>query len=172
MIAHSAGNGSGDLPSGGSAEEYLRQIQRIADDRTGFSAAVGLLSPSITAVVTQSVLYAGPPAPDCVPVGCVAKLFTTQLVLSAVREGRLALDQSCSDWVSALERLGRTLPEGLRIRHLLDHTHGLPEVASRGMPNSGFINANDLATLLKGFGVSHHPVPCSATATQGRLLPR
>lgn len=56
----------------------------------------------------------------------VSKLFTRQLVLRDVNEGLLALDDPLDRFFPGLQSI-----EGIRIRHLLNHTSGIPDAHNR-----------------------------------------
>lgn len=75
------------------------------------------------------------------PIGCLAKLVTAALVRAAVQEGRLAFDED----LGALLGVSAAALRAVRLRHLLEHTHGLDDswlAAPRWA--RGFLDAADL----------------------------
>jgi CubicO group peptidase (beta-lactamase class C family) len=86
---------------------------------TGGRASVAVRSHGGTAVATVGG------ADEAVPIGCVAKLVTAALVRAAVQHGRLSFDDDLETLLGASTQALR----GIRLRHLLEHTHGLDDSA-------------------------------------------
>jgi hypothetical protein len=72
--------------------------------------------------------------------GCIAKTLTATLIARAAFEGKLELESS------AAECLGVRELEGITVRHLLGHTHGLDGAAVAELPRhrDGFIDVEAL----------------------------
>jgi CubicO group peptidase (beta-lactamase class C family) len=77
--------------------------------------------------------------------GCLTKLLTSALALRACAEGRVALDAE----IAAIMPAARAL-EGITLRHLLEHRHGLDDSSLATAPyrGDGFIAGADLADRL------------------------
>lgn len=87
--------------------------------------------------------------------GCLAKLFTATLIRQLITEGALDLD----DRVGALLSLPQSVSEclnGITIRHLLDHMHGLDDSACVSAPLApdGFIDPEALIRKCAEFRLS------------------
>jgi D-alanyl-D-alanine carboxypeptidase len=66
-----------------------------------------------------------PPTPDSAfMVGSITKLFTALVTLSLVDEGLVDLDAPAIDYVTRVP-----VPEDVAVRHLLQHTSGIPDYA-------------------------------------------
>ncbi|MEV0390121.1 serine hydrolase domain-containing protein [Nonomuraea sp. NPDC050643] len=66
-------------------------------------------------------------------IGSVTKSFTATVVLQLVGEGRLSLSDSVERWLPGLVDRGA----GITVRHLLQHTSGLPEYTTGMMDRWG-----------------------------------
>lgn len=80
-------------------------------------------------------------ADEAAPIGCLAKLVTAALVRAVVQEGRLAFD----DDLGTLLGVSAAALCTVRLRHLLEHTHGLDDswlAAPRWV--RGFLDTADL----------------------------
>jgi CubicO group peptidase (beta-lactamase class C family) len=75
------------------------------------------------------------------PVGCIAKLLTAALACNAAEHGHFALDTDVAEVLGAdVEPL-----RGVRIRHLLEHTHGLDDsLLAPPLRRCGFIDRREL----------------------------
>lgn len=82
-------------------------------------------SVSTTVVFGKAGSSVLPGCSELVCVGCFAKLFTAMLVAGAARDGQLLLDGSVCEQIGMLTAPNRRLLEGVTVRHLLSHTHGL-----------------------------------------------
>ena len=66
---------------------------------------------------------------DAFRIGSITKLFTATLILQLVEEDYLDLDTPVKDWLpQVMARF--TYGDGVTVRHLLNHTSGLPEYSS------------------------------------------
>jgi D-alanyl-D-alanine carboxypeptidase len=70
-------------------------------------------------------------ADDAFPVASASKSFTAAVVLHLVARGRLHLDDRVVDHVPGWDRR-------IRVRHLLDHTSGLPSWGNKDDPDGAF----------------------------------
>ncbi|HEX5421707.1 MAG TPA: serine hydrolase domain-containing protein, partial [Gammaproteobacteria bacterium] len=79
--------------------------------------------------------------------GCLTKLFTAALAAQACAEGRVALDERLAP---ALSLPRGPAFEGITLRHLLEHTHGLDDSAVAAVPlrKDGRIDAAALGRRL------------------------
>lgn len=74
--------------------------------------------------------------------GSVTKQFTAAAIMKLQEEGKLSVDDELSKWIPELPTRGNTI----RIRHLLNHTSGLPEYTRyltdpyRPLPLASMIN--------------------------------
>ncbi len=68
---------------------------------------------------------------DILRVGSVTKTFTAVIVLKLVEEGRLSLDDPMAKWFPDFPN-----GEAITIRHLLNHTSGIPEIIPKVMMKS------------------------------------
>ena len=59
-------------------------------------------------------------------IGSITKLYTTSIVNRLLTDGRLGLDEALPDVVPELRLPGEPDLSGIRVRHLLTHTSGLP----------------------------------------------
>ena len=66
--------------------------------------------------------------------GSVGKQFTSMAVMMLVEQGHVALDDCVAEFVPAFGRHGK---HDVRIRHLLTHTSGLPDM----LPNNEALRA-------------------------------
>jgi CubicO group peptidase (beta-lactamase class C family) len=87
----------------------------------------------------------------------VTKQFTCMAILRLAENGRLSLDDAASDYVPSLERFGR----GVTIRHLMQHTSGLPEYYAElerleyklpSADNDPLLTAIDASKLFESWG--------------------
>jgi CubicO group peptidase (beta-lactamase class C family) len=84
-------------------------------------------------------------SPDTpVPIGCLAKILTADLVAQAIREGRMRLDECVANLLNPLE-LDQALSDHLRltrVHHLLTHTHGFDILPIAELPrsSSGYVD--------------------------------
>lgn len=80
-----------------------------------------------------------------VEIGCMAKTVTAMLVAVAVRDRRLAMADRVGDLLGSASE-SRHAWRGLRLTHLLNHTHGLdvPRFAALPRRTDGFIDVSEL----------------------------
>jgi len=64
-------------------------------------------------------------------VGSVTKSFTAVLILKLIEEGQLGLDEPVAKWSPELPNA-----EAITVRHLLNHTSGIPDIIPRVMMRS------------------------------------
>ena len=62
-------------------------------------------------------------------IGSITKLFTRLLLTDMVRDGVIALDDPLSKFLPTIQALGKGMKATMTIRHLADHTSGLPRDA-------------------------------------------
>ncbi|MDA9864295.1 beta-lactamase family protein [Flavobacteriales bacterium] len=75
----------------------------------------------------------------------VSKQFTAAGVLTAVAEGRLALDDDIRVWLLECPY------EGVTVRHLMQHVSGIPDFyMDLPIPDRGFLGIADVAAALPG----------------------
>lgn len=68
-----------------------------------------------------------PVAPDDhVRVGSITKTFTAMAILKLAQEGKLRLDDSIEKWLPGV--MSNFQPREIRIRYLLNHTSGIPDI--------------------------------------------
>lgn len=79
-----------------------------------------------------------------VRLGSVSKAFTAMAVVILEERGLVAFDEPVTDWVPELGRF----PD-VTIRHLLNHTSGLPDYYGVGSPLLGIATASDRDTPLQ-----------------------
>jgi D-alanyl-D-alanine carboxypeptidase len=114
-----------------------RDLQAIADRlvEAGYPGAIATRTApdgaSRTAVAGTSDLATGSPIPaDAeVRVGSASKTFTAVVILQLVDEGRLALDDTVEELLPGVLRSQTADASTITVRHLLQHTSGLPEYA-------------------------------------------
>ncbi len=68
---------------------------------------------------------------DILRVGSVTKTFTAVIVLQLVQEGRLSLDDPIAKWFPDFPNA-----DAIRVRQLLDHTSGIPEIIPKVLMKS------------------------------------
>jgi CubicO group peptidase (beta-lactamase class C family) len=86
----------------------------------------------------------GSDAPDeRMPVGCLAKLLTATLATATFATRGISVDTPLAELLS----VGlRALFEGVTLRHLLEHTHGIDDsLIEQPVLNDGFVNVGELA---------------------------
>jgi CubicO group peptidase (beta-lactamase class C family) len=89
--------------------------------------------------------------------GCLAKALTCMSVLVEVSDGRLCLDDEVDAWLPQFRLPGR--PSGIRIRHLLNHSHGL-DMSSHGTApkhRGDFIDCEELVARVQRGRILHEP---------------
>lgn len=79
--------------------------------------AVGVTSRATDAPVTPDTLF---------QIGSITKVWTTTLVQILAEEGRLQLDAPVRTYVPELKLLDEGTAEAVTVRHLVNHTSGLP----------------------------------------------
>ncbi|WP_202532963.1 MULTISPECIES: serine hydrolase domain-containing protein [unclassified Streptomyces] len=128
--------------SGAAAPGRLSQLQRDADDLrddgvTGVS--VRLESPHSVRTVRSGVgdLRTGQPvAKDgYLRIGSTTKTFVATVLLQLVGEGRLSLDDTVDTWLPGLVRGHGNDGHRVTLRHLLQHTSGLPDYIGDVVPD-------------------------------------
>ena len=109
------------------AEALEATLEELRDefDAPGIAAAVRLADGAMWSGATgvadlEADAAMGPDQPT--KIASVTKTFTATVILQLVGEGVLALDDPVADWVAGL-------PDGgaISLRHLLEHSSGIPE---------------------------------------------
>ncbi|WP_239079334.1 serine hydrolase domain-containing protein [Streptomyces sp. SID7909] len=128
--------------SGAAATDRLSQLQRDADDLrddgvTGVS--VRLESPHSVRTVRSGVgdLRTGQPvAKDgYLRIGSTTKTFVATVLLQLAGEGQLSLDDTVDTWLPGLVRGHGNDGHRVTLRHLLQHTSGLPDYIGDVVPD-------------------------------------
>jgi CubicO group peptidase (beta-lactamase class C family) len=119
-----------------SAIEWSTILERLssAPPRTG-EIGIGILTGGnrhCVSVGPSGLNLAGDGA-EFIPLGCAIKVFTASLMCRLVSRGDVHWDDPVARFIrgSAGEE---TLPAGIKIRHLLNHTHGLDDSLLPGPP--------------------------------------
>lgn len=122
-----------------STEEYLRPYVRMdhfagtvllaRGDDILVHRALGLADRELAVPFTTDTRFR---------VGSITKDFTAALILSLRDAGKLALDDSLARFLPDFPSSDR-----IHIRHLLDHTHGIPNW--RGLPRADVLNATGVS---------------------------
>ncbi len=151
------------MEPGPGRETELRALIRTGELQARLDAALGKRKVDWVAVALsyrgqEATAHAGryrPRRGDAVPgpwmrAGCIAKLFTAELISLLQRSDRLALDDDITQWLqqrwaSAVAPLG-----GITIRNLMEHTHGLDDSRIERAPRSanGRIDVGQLCAQL------------------------
>lgn len=84
-----------------------------------------------------------------VAAGCLAKSLTAALVHDAIAEGRIGWTDGIAELLAS-DPDSRQRLDGITVRHLLDHTHGLDGSALSGVPRTheGFVDVARLCQQL------------------------
>lgn len=137
-------------------ERLSAHLARVCELLKATDVAVAVLKGSSMRVAACSQLASGESvsfgAQSKVAVTCFAKPITAMLLMGIAEQGLVALDEPLA---SVFGRLGRQAPAlvgGIRVRQLLDHTHGLDGSALRDLVRAGdgFICLEQLLTALAG----------------------
>jgi CubicO group peptidase (beta-lactamase class C family) len=108
------------------------QVVVLRNGKTLHEKAYGLASIELSAPVTNRTVF---------PLASITKTFTAAAVMLIVEQGKLSLDDS----------IGKLLPNapaawhGVRVRHLLGHTSGLPDVIVDPVAGTWLGNTRDEA---------------------------
>ena len=86
----------------------------VQDGRTGATATAGVVDLARPAPLARQARFR---------VGSITKTFVATVVLQLVEEGRLDLDRPVATWLPGVLPGG----DGVTVRHLLNHTSGLPD---------------------------------------------
>ena len=130
-----------------------RELRRVADEvRTATNAPGAIVAvqrgkraPVIVARGTRDRRGGGQlRTDDPFVVASVSKAFTAAVVLSLVEQGELRLDDGVADFVPGWDRR-------IRVRHLLNHTSGLPLWGNKDDPPDSPRNALESADLSRRF---------------------
>ncbi|MFE7576652.1 serine hydrolase domain-containing protein [Streptomyces sp. NPDC057521] len=128
--------------SGAAAPGRLSQLQRDADDLrddgvTGVS--VRLETPHRVRTVRSGVgdLRTGQPVAKngYLRIGSTTKTFVATVLLQLAGEGRLSLDDTVDTWLPGLVRGHGNDGHRVTLRHLLQHTSGLPDYIGDVVPD-------------------------------------
>jgi CubicO group peptidase (beta-lactamase class C family) len=84
------------------------------------------------------------------PTGCLTKLFTATLARNACSAGWFGLDDRIADLLGPAAASSRGVLDGVTVRQLLEHTHGLDDTMIACVPHQpdGFIDCNELRAEL------------------------
>ncbi|WP_434740682.1 serine hydrolase domain-containing protein [Micromonospora sp. SH-82] len=112
---------------------YLKDRQ-AREDLPGLSAAV-VHGDRVLRTYTEGVSGDGEPVTDQTPflIGSVSKPITATLVLGLVEQGLVGLEDQVRRHLPAFRTADEATAARVTIRHLLNHTSGLPEIAGRGL---------------------------------------
>ena len=101
--------------------------------------------------------------------GCLTKLFTATLARQACAAGDFALGDRVAD---LLEPRTALVLAGIKVRHLLEHTHGLDDSLLDAAPrrSGGFIDAERLANALGAAGRLSDPGELYSYSNSGAWL--
>ena len=102
--------------------------------------------------------------------GCITKMMTATLIARAVAEGRLRLDEECLSLISDFSRDVRCakLLEGVRIHHLLNHSHGIDDSGFGTAPFDG--DAIDLHQILSCPHLKRFAAPGNISTTAASVV--
>jgi CubicO group peptidase (beta-lactamase class C family) len=134
----------------------LSSVHRRSDKRI----AVGLAHRERRSCATVGCDIAAASAGTAlVETGCITKLFTAAMMMQAVGAGRFSLDDAAGELLCRGSRDGLRLPQGISVRHLLEHTHGVDSSRLTQAPlrEDGFIDAAMLCRELQDAGRLHEP---------------
>lgn len=133
-----------------SAPELQRRLERVLAPAIEKHVAVALYDGSDRHFAGVSTLATGNADARTweFPVGCLAKLLTGALIEKEIGAGRLLIDQSVGDLFD--RAVCREAFEGITIRQLLEHTHGIDDAAVAGLPRrrDGLVDIEPLASAL------------------------
>jgi CubicO group peptidase (beta-lactamase class C family) len=89
----------------------------------------GTLAKNNTETVTQQSIY---------EMGSITKVFVAQLIAKAITEGKLHLDDAVADLLKQKFPALTYKNETIKIRHLLNHSAGLPKLPSNALNHIGY----------------------------------
>lgn len=120
---------------GGSSSTYdrLAQFTREEMDRQGVSGAAVAVVENGELVYQQGfgfkdLAHTAPVASDTLfGIGSTTKILVASAVLTLVEQGRLDLDAPITEYVPAF-RVASGDPAAIHVRHLLNHSSGLPDI--------------------------------------------
>ena len=128
-----------------------RLERRLTDASTGLKRkqiTVGFFYQHHTmcAAINDQHDRAFPGAPEYMMVGCLTKLFTSSLVVAAISRGHFSLLDDASEVFADRRIIGAESLQGIQIKHLLEHTHGLNQSRADFCPrlDTGRIDAREL----------------------------
>lgn len=133
------------------------------DDGSILSKSYGVASLAKGAPVTRHTRFR---------IGSISKTFTALAVMKLVEDGRLELDEPISSILTD-EELVRRLPRSVTVRHLLNHTSGLPDYTPAEIDAkvaAGFVNDADLLAVLTRARSSDPGINWSYSDAAYRLL--
>jgi CubicO group peptidase (beta-lactamase class C family) len=105
---------------------------------------------------------------------CVAKLFTSTLVSLLVLQGKLKFEDQISDLLPVLSGIAQNtgVLTGVKVSHLLSHTHGLDTIGLDAAPvtDDGFIDHEQVFALLGGSTRMFAPGKFYSYGVEGYIL--
>lgn len=148
----------------------LHEIDKVAEDAIAALSmpglAIAIQGPDgtvTTRVYGQSNIASGSSVTEdsVFRLGSISKLVTSTIVMKLVEDGELSLEQPVGEILN--ERPGfETIPSSVTVRHLLNHTSGLPDY-TRGELESG-VSAGYFETE-RVSQVMHRPIESQAGLT-------
>jgi Beta-lactamase len=133
-------------------EARLRiRLERACAQQAKSRVTVGIFCCDACAIagVGNGDSFGRPPTEDRSFVGCLAKPLTASLVSQGIEDGWIGLDQPVPKLLSRPETDGFDPFEGICVRHLLNHTHGLDLSALGQTPyrDDGYIDIQTLRSV-------------------------
>src|SRR5262249_30080920 len=113
----------------------------------------------------------GPSTDGHFDTGCITRLFTASLVIRAVLAGHFQLGDRIIDLLGADAAAAAPLLAHVRVRHLLEDTHGLDDTAISRVPRDGdSIDLRELCSQLAQTGPLSEPGRFHSHANVGAWL--
>lgn len=105
----------------------------ISGDSVIFSAGYGLANMDTREPVTTNTLF---------NLGSISKTFVAHSILLLHEQGKLSLEDSLFKYFPTFKN--KSIPQRVKIKHLLTHTSGLPDIRNVAADTSFYLTAKDM----------------------------
>ncbi|HTF17759.1 MAG TPA: serine hydrolase domain-containing protein [Chryseolinea sp.] len=134
--------GSGDSPMAQALDQYFSEQFRaeepggavllISGDSVIFSKGYGLANMTTKEPVTTNTLF---------NLGSISKTFVANSIVLLHEQGKLSLDDSIFRYFPTFKN--KSIAQQVKIKHLLTHTSGLPDIRNVAADTSFYLTAKD-----------------------------
>jgi len=114
------------------ANEPGMAVLVVSDDSVIFSKGYGLANIETKEPITPHTLF---------NVGSISKTFVSNAILLLLAEGKLSLEDSLFKYFPAFKN--KTIAQKVKIKHLLTHTSGLPDIRNVAADSVFYLTAKD-----------------------------